>query len=102
MIGLYHYLMLSLILFCIGLAGLLIRRSVISMLISIEILFNAVNLAAVSFNRFLYPNSVTGQIFVVFIITVAAAEAAVALALVMAVYKNFKTVEVSGLTTLKG
>lgn len=102
MIGLYHYLVLALVLFAIGLAGVLIRRSVISMLISIEILFNAVNLAAVAFNRYLYPETVTGQVFVVFIITIAAAEAAVALALVMAVYKNFKTVEVNDLTTLKG
>ncbi len=100
-IGLYHYLILAVVLFGIGLAGLLIRRSVISMLIAIEIMFNAINLIAVSFNRFLYPGDVTGQVFVVFVMTIAAAEAAVALAIVMSVYRHFKSVEVDGLTILK-
>lgn len=100
-IGLFHYLILAIVLFCIGLTGLLIRRSVISMLIAIEIMFNAVNIVAVAFNRFLYPGQVTGQVFVVFVMTIAAAEAAVALAIVMSVYRNFKSVEVDGLTILK-
>lgn len=100
-IGIYHYLILSFILFGIGMIGVMVRRSVILMLISIEIMFNSVNLTAVAFNRFLYPDQVTGQVFVIFIMTVAAAEAAVGLAIVMSVYKNFKNLEISGLTTLK-
>ncbi|NUM80233.1 NADH-quinone oxidoreductase subunit NuoK [bacterium] len=100
-IGLYHYLTLSVILFAIGMTGVLIRRSVLSMLLSIEILFNSINLAALAFNRFLYPATVTGHVFVIFIITIAAAEAAVALAIVMIVYKNFRSLEVEGLTSLK-
>lgn len=100
-IGIYHYLILSFILFAIGMVGVMVRRSVIAMLISIEILFNSINLTAVAFNRFLYPEHVTGQVFVIFIMTVAAAEAAVGLAIVMSVYKNFKNLEISGLNTLK-
>ncbi len=100
-VGLYHYLVLGGVLFCIGLVGVMIRRSVIAMLIAVEILFNSINLIAVAFNRFVYPGQVTGQVFVVFIMTVAAAEAAVALAIVMSVYRNFRSVEVDGLTVLK-
>lgn len=100
-IGIYHYLVLSFILFAIGMVGVMVRRSVILMLISIEILFNSINLTAVAFNRFLYPEEVTGQVFVIFIMTVAAAEAAVGLAIVMSVYKNFKNLEIGGLHTLK-
>ncbi len=100
-VGIYHYLILSAILFSIGLVGVLIRRSVIAMLIAIEILFNSINLAAVAFNRFLYPAQATGQVFVVFIMTISAAEAAVALAIVMSVYRNFNSVEADELMNLK-
>ena len=100
-VGIYHYLILSAILFSIGLVGVLIRRSVIAMLIAIEILFNSINLAAVAFNRFLYPAHATGQVFVVFIMTISAAEAAVALAIVVSVYRNFNSVEADELINLK-
>jgi NADH:ubiquinone oxidoreductase subunit K len=100
-VGIYHYLILSAILFSIGLVGVMTRRSIISMLIAIEILFNAINLMAVAFNRFLYPEQVVGQVFVVFIMTIAAAEAAVALAIMMSVYKNFNSLEMDELMKLK-
>ncbi len=98
-----HFLVLSAILFCIGLYGALARRNVITVLMSIEIMFNAVNIALVAFAKYVVPVGVeeqlgrmlTGQVFAIFVITVAAAEIALGLGIVIALYRNRETVDVS-------
>ena len=98
-----HFLILSATLFCIGLYGALSRRNVITVLMSIEIMFNAVNLALVAFSKYVVPVGVeehlgrllTGQLFAMFIITVAAAEIALGLGIVIALYRNRETVDLS-------
>ena len=92
-IGLEHYLILSAILFSIGLYGALAKRNAIVILMSIEIMLNAVNIAMVAFSRFIVPLLLTGQVFAIFIMVVAAAEAAVGLAIIIAIYRNRETIE---------
>jgi NAD(P)H-quinone oxidoreductase subunit 4L len=99
--GLTHYLILSTALFCIGIFGLLTRRNAVGVLMSIELLFNSVNINFVAFSRFLTPEAISGQIFGVFIITIAAAEAAVGLAIVMLIYRNFRGIEVDKINFMK-
>ncbi len=100
MIPLSYYLLLSLILFAIGIAGVLLRRNIIIVLMSLELIFNSVNLSLVAFAHFL--QSMTGRIFVVFTITIAAAEVAVGLAILIAVYRQRKTVYVDELNEMRG
>ncbi|MCE2464612.1 MAG: NADH-quinone oxidoreductase subunit NuoK [Dehalococcoidia bacterium] len=96
-------LILSAILFCIGLYGTMARRNAITVLMSLELMFNAVNVAMVAFAKYIVPTGVqdhlgrllTGQMFVVFIITVAAAEIALGLAIVIALYRNRETVDIT-------
>jgi NADH-quinone oxidoreductase subunit K len=99
MIPLTWYLILSGILFSIGAVGVLIRRNAIVIFMCIELMLNAVNLAFVTFSRQL--DSMDGQIFVFFIMTVAAAEAAVGLAIIIAVYRNKATVNVDDINLMK-
>ncbi len=96
------YLCVSAALFCIGLFGALTRRNVIGILMSVELMFNAANLNLVAFNRFLHPGAVLGQAVTIFIITVAAAEIVVGLALVLAIYRTLSTVYVENYDILKG
>ena len=98
-----RFLILSAVLFCIGLYGALARRNVITVLMSIELMFNAVNITLVAFSKYVVPVGVeeqlgrmlTGQVFAIFIITVAAAEIALGLGIVIALYRNRETVDVS-------
>lgn len=99
MIPLTWYLVLSGALFTIGAVGVLIRRNALVILMSIELMLNAVNLAFVTFSR--QHDSMDGQIFVFFIMTVAAAEAAVGLAIVVALFKNKSTVNVDDINIMK-
>ncbi|OHB86237.1 MAG: NADH-quinone oxidoreductase subunit K [Planctomycetes bacterium RIFCSPHIGHO2_02_FULL_40_12] len=99
MIPLTWYLILSGMLFTIGAVGVLIRRNAIVIFMCIELMLNAVNLAFVTFARQL--NSMDGQIFVFFIMTVAAAEAAVGLAIIIAIYRNKATVNVDNINLMK-
>lgn len=99
---LYHYLSLSAILFGIGLYGVLARRNILGILMSIELMFNAANLNLVAFNRYLHPGTVWGQGFALFVITVAAAEAVVGLSLVLAIYRNTKSVYTEDMNILHG
>jgi NADH-quinone oxidoreductase subunit K len=99
MVSLYHYLVLSGILFTLGVIGFLLRRNVIVIFMSIELMLNAANLAFVAFSRFL--QSVDGQIIVIFVMAVAAAEAAVGLAIIMAVFRTRKTVNADELNLMK-
>ena len=99
MVPLNHYLILSGILFAIGTAGVFLRNNLITMLLSVEIMLNAVNLTFVAVGR--YHGSVDGQIIVFFVMTVAAAEAAVGLALVIALFRHRETLNPDAYTTLK-
>ncbi|MBI4027078.1 MAG: NADH-quinone oxidoreductase subunit NuoK [Verrucomicrobia bacterium] len=96
------YLTLAAILFCIGLAGALTRRNAIIVLVGIEMMLNAANINLVAFWHFLPPATGTGQIFALFAIAIAGAEAAVGLALVIAVYRHFRSVSVEDIAGLKG
>ena len=94
-----HYLLLSAVLFSIGTVGVFLRRNLITILLSVEVMLNAVNLTFVAVDRYL--NSVNGQIIVFFVITVAAAEAAVGLALVIALFRHKDTLNPDAFTNLK-
>lgn len=102
MIPLNAYLALAAILFCIGLFVVLTRRNAIGILMGIELMLNASNINLVAFGRYMHPNILTGHIFAIFVLTVAAAEAAVGLAIVIAVYRNYKEIYVDDLTVMKG
>ena len=99
MIPLSHYLIVSAILFAIGTAGVFLRRNLITILLSIEIMLNAVNLSFVAFGRQL--GSLDGQIITFFVITVAAAEAAVGLAIIIALYRHRESLNPDAFTSLK-
>ncbi len=105
MLTLYHFLVLGAILFCIGLYGAISKRNAIAVLMGIEIMLNAVGITMVGFSFFNsvkpYASLLTGQIFAIFIITVAAAEAAVALAMVISVYRKRNTVDVGEIDIMK-
>lgn len=100
MVPLSWYIMLSAIVFSIGVIGFLIRRNIIIMFISIELMLNAVNISLIAFSHYL--QSMRGQVMVFFIITVAAAEAAIGLALLIAFFRNKTTVSVDEINLLKG
>ena len=98
-VGLEHYLAVSVLLFCLGLLGVIVRRNLLVIYMSLELMLNAANLALVAFSRF--TNNLDGQVFVFFTITVAAAEVSVGLALIVALYRKRQTAHVEDLTTLK-
>ena len=100
MADLSHYLALSGVLFAIGATGVVLRRNLITMLLSIEVMLNAVNLSFIAFGHFL--GSPDGQIIVFFVITVAAAEAAVGLALVIALFRHVESLNPDSFRELKG
>lgn len=100
-IPLNWYLVLAAALFCIGLYGVLSRRNAIGILMGIELMLNAVNINLIAFWRYLDPVRLTGQIFTIFVFAVAAAEVAVGLALVIAIYRNRDTVVVEEIDLLK-
>jgi NADH:ubiquinone oxidoreductase subunit K len=103
MTALQYYLLLSALLFAIGFAGVLTRRHAIVVLMGIELMLNAANLNFIAFWRYgPDPEALTGVMFVIFAIGVAAAEAAVGLALIIAVYRHFRTPQVDDLRQLKG
>ena len=99
-VGLDHYLALSVILFAIGTVGVLVRRNVIVIMMSIELMLNAVNVSFIAFSHF--SGNINGQIMVFFVMTVAAAEAGVGLALAVTVFKKFKEVNIYFFEHLKG
>lgn len=99
-ISLNHYLVLSSILFVIGMAGVLLRRNVIVILMCVELMLNAVNISFIAFSK--YTQNVDGQIMVFFVMTIAAAEAAVGLALAVTIFKRFKEVNIKFFEHLRG
>ena len=101
-IGLHHYLILSVLLLSIGIFGVLTRRNIIGILMSIELIFNATNINLVAFNHYIYGGNLWGQGFAIFVIAIAAAEAVVGLSLVFAIYRNLKTVYIEKMNILQG
>lgn len=95
------YLVLALVLFCIGLFGALTKRNTVIVLISVELMLNAVNLNLVAFSKYGVNPSITGQIFSLFTMTVAAAEVAVGLAILIALHRNKKTVNIDDINIMK-
>ena len=100
MVPIDYYIILSAILFAIGVAGVLIRRNALIIFMSIELMLNAANLAMVAFSSVL--ESFSGQIFVFFVIAVAAAEVAVGLALIVEIFKSKRSIDVDQMSSLKG
>ncbi|MFH1925539.1 MAG: NADH-quinone oxidoreductase subunit NuoK [Chloroflexota bacterium] len=100
-IGLQHYLILSAILFSIGLYGVLAKRNAVIVLMCIELMLNAVNITLVAFSRYVVPALLTGQVFAIFVIVVAAAEVAVGLAIIFAIYRGLEDIDVSKIDLLK-
>ncbi|MCB2231050.1 NADH-quinone oxidoreductase subunit NuoK [bacterium] len=97
----HHYLYLAAILFAIGTFGVITRRNVIGILMSLELMFNAVNINLVAFNKFVATEPLAGQLFAIFIVVVAAAEATVGLAIVLLVYRNWRGIETENFSVMK-
>jgi NADH-quinone oxidoreductase subunit K len=100
MVGLSHYLVLSAALFTLGVIGVFVRRNAIVIFMCIELMLNAVNLAFIAFSRYL--QAIDGQVFVFFVMTVAAAEVAVGLAIIVVVFRSRQTVRIDEINLLKG
>ena len=100
-IPLNYMLILSAVVFFIGLFGVLIRRNLITMLMGIELMLNAVNINFVAFNHYLYPNRLEGHFFALIVMAIAAAEASIAIALIINIYRKFATVNVDDVDELK-
>lgn len=100
-VGLEQYLMLSAALFCIGLFGVLTQRNVIKIIMCIEIMLNAVNISLIAFSQYVTPVVLTGQLFAIFVMVVAAAEVAVGIAVIFAVYRNRESVDIENFNILK-
>ena len=100
-VGLEHYLILSAALFSIGLYGALAKRNAIVILMSIELMLNGVNIAMVAFSRYVVPLMLTGQVFAIFIMVVAAAEVAVGLAIIIAIYRSRETIDATKIDLMK-
>lgn len=101
MVGLEHYLILSAVLFSIGFYGALAKRNAIIILMSIELMLNAVNIAMVAFSRYIVPLMLTGQVFAIFVMVVAAAEVAVGLAIIIAIYRHRETIDATKIDLMK-
>jgi NADH:ubiquinone oxidoreductase subunit K len=100
-IPLYYFLIVSTLMFFIGIYGFLTRKNLITILMSVELILNSVNINFVAFNRFLYPDQLQGHFFTLFIIAVAAAEAAVAIAIIISVYRRFTNIDVERVDSMK-
>jgi len=99
-IGLQHYLVLSALLFCLGLYGVLTRKNAVAVLMAVELMFNSVNINLVAFSRYLQDTA--GFAFSIFVITVAAAEVTVGVALVLSIYRNRNSIDLDQMTELSG
>ncbi|MBL1175678.1 NADH-quinone oxidoreductase subunit NuoK [Pantanalinema rosaneae CENA516] len=98
---LQYFLILAAALFCIGIFGLITSRNAVRVLMSVELMLNAVNLNLMAFSNYMDGQSIKGQVFTVFVISIAAAEAAVGLAIVLAIYRNRDTVDMEQFNLLK-
>ncbi len=100
-IPLHYFLITSTLMFFIGIYGFLTRKNLITMLMSIELILNSVNINFVAFNRYLFPDQLQGHFFSLIIIAVAAAEAAVAIAIIINIYRRFRSIDVQKVDELK-
>jgi NADH-quinone oxidoreductase subunit K len=100
-IPIVHFLIVATIMFFVGVYGFLVRRNLITILMSIELMLNSVNINFVVFNKYLYPGQLQGHFFAIFIIAVAAAEAAVAIAIIINVYRRFNNINVEDVNNMK-
>lgn len=100
-IPLQYFIILATIMFFVGIYGFLTRRNLITMLMSVELILNSVNINFLAFNRFLYPHKLEGLFFSLFIIAVAASEAAVAIAIIINIYRRFTTINVEDVHEMK-
>lgn len=100
-IPIQHFLIVSTIMFFIGVCGFIIRRNLITMLMAVELILNSVNINFVIFNRYLYPDQLQGHFFAIFIVGIAAAEASVAIALIINIYRKLKNIDVENVNELK-
>ncbi len=99
--GLYHVLFISTSLFFIGVYGFFTRRNLITILMSVELILNSVNLNFIAFNKYLWPDKLDGLFFTIFIIAIAAAEAAVAIAIIINLYRSHHSIEVENAEEMK-
>lgn len=100
-VPLLHVLILSSVLFFLGLFGFFARRNMLMILMSIELILNSVNINFIAFNKYLYPHQLEGVFFTMFIITVAAGEVALAIAIIINLYRRFNTVDIEDTNTMK-
>ncbi len=100
-IPLQYFLIISTLMFFIGVYGFLTRKNMITILMSIELILNAVNINFVAFNKYLFNNQLQGLFFTLIVIAVAAAEAAVAIAIIINIYRNFKSIDVDNVDEMK-
>ncbi|WP_173391277.1 NADH-quinone oxidoreductase subunit NuoK [Gloeocapsa sp. PCC 73106] len=96
-----YFLLIAAALFCIGIYGLITSRNAVRVLMSIELLLNAVNINLIGFSNFLDPLGLRGQVFAIFVLTIAASEAAVGLAIILAIYRNRDTIDMEQFNLLK-
>ncbi|WP_390624639.1 NADH-quinone oxidoreductase subunit NuoK [Anthocerotibacter panamensis] len=101
MLSINFFLLVGAALFCIGIYGLVTSRNAVRVLMSVELLLNAVNLNFLAFSSFVDPVNIRGQIFAIFVISVAAAEAAIGLAIVLAIYRNRNTIDMENFNLLR-
>jgi len=99
--GLYHILFISAALFFISVFGFVTRRNLVTMLMSVELILNSVNLNFIAFNKYLWPNRLDGLFFTIFIIAIAAAEAALAIAIIINLYRSHRSIDVENAEELK-
>jgi NADH:ubiquinone oxidoreductase subunit K len=100
-VPLLHILILSSALFFLGVYGFFSRRNLITMLMSVELILNSVNINFVAFNKYLFPHQLEGIFFTLFIITIAAAEVSIAIAIIINLYRRFNTIDIEDTTTMK-
>ncbi len=99
--GLYHILFIATALFFTGIYGFLTRKNLITMLMSVELILNSVNLNFIAFNKYVWPNKLDGVFFTLFIVAIAAAEAAVAIAIIINLYRSHRSIDVDDAGELK-
>ena len=100
-IPIQHFLIVSTLMFFIGIAGFIIRRNLITILMAVELILNSVNINFVVFNRYLYPDQLQGHFFAIFIVAIAAAEASVAIALIINIYRKLNNIDVENVNELR-
>ncbi len=100
-IPLHYFLVLSTLMFFIGVYGFVVRKNLITILMSIELILNSVNINFVAFNKFLYPDQLQGMFFTIFVVAIAAAEASVAIAIIINIYRRIGNINVEEIAELK-